>query len=55
MQEQERAEALSAMDAIVDDFFAFRAAACTAQDDCNCGRSREEHAFFRGEETEEED
>lgn len=34
----EKAEALSAMNEIVDDFFAFQAAACTTQADCQCGR-----------------
>jgi hypothetical protein len=34
----ERAETLAAMESIVDDFFAFQAAACTTQADCQCGR-----------------
>lgn len=34
----EKAEALVAMQEIVDDYFAFQAAACTTQPGCECGR-----------------
>lgn len=35
---KQRDEALVAMSSIMDDFFAFQAAACTTQADCPCGR-----------------
>lgn len=34
------------VEAIVSDFFALQAAACTTQEDCKCGRSPEEHRTF---------
>jgi hypothetical protein len=35
--------ALAVMEEVIDDFFAFQAAACTAQPDCTCGRGPEHH------------
>lgn len=34
----EKEIALTAMEEVINDFFAFQAAACTTQPDCACGR-----------------
>jgi len=39
-------EALDAMEEIISDFFAFQAAACTAQPGCNCGR-KDDHPMHQ--------
>lgn len=42
---------LAAIEAIVDDFFAFQAAACSASPDCSCGRAPDHWAHRRSSET----
>lgn len=43
MNDKERAEALDVVEEVVDDFFAFQVAACTAQPGCTCGRPDSPH------------